>query len=158
MPGAFARPPDPLPGPRRAHPAHERIHVLVAKRADVEQPGVSWSWADRQEMFVPPSSTAVSRMSGLGSDVMPNDPHGDLTIDVRQYGARGDGVHDDTDAIQQAFTAASYGHLGTTVFLPPGAYKISRMLTLADATGLVVKGSGGRTRNTSNAWPFGMGK
>src|SRR5256885_16882604 len=77
---------------------------------------------------------------------MPNDQHGDLTIDVRQYGARGDGVHDDTDAIQQAFTAASYGHLGTTVFLPPGAYKISRMLTLADATGLVVKGSGGGHR------------
>src|SRR5204862_4672044 len=77
---------------------------------------------------------------------MPNDEHGALTIDVRQYGARGDGVHDDTDAIQQAFTASSQGHLGTTVFLPPGAYKISRTLTLADATGLVVKGSGGRTR------------
>ena len=76
---------------------------------------------------------------------MPNDQH-DLTIDVRQYGARGDGVHDDTDAIQQAFTAASQGHLGTTVVLPPGAYKISGTLTLADATGLVVRGSGGRTR------------
>jgi Pectate lyase superfamily protein len=76
---------------------------------------------------------------------MPNDEHAP-TIDVRQYGARGDGVHDDTDAIQQAFAAASQNHLGATVLLPPGSYKISRTLTLSDVTGLVVKGSGGRTR------------
>jgi len=73
---------------------------------------------------------------------MPGD-HGE--IDVRQYGARGNAVHDDTDAIQQAFADASEDHVGSTVVLPPGTYKISRTLTLTDATGLVVKGAGGRT-------------
>jgi len=80
----------------------------------------------------------------LRCGVMPDDQQG--AINVRQYGARGDGVRDDTTAIQQAFTAASQGHLGTTVLLPAGDYKISRTLLLSDATGLVVKGSGGRTR------------
>src|SRR5262252_5581217 len=79
----------------------------------------------------------------LRSGGMPDD-HG--AIDVRDYGARGDGVRDDTASIQQAFTVAVQGHLGTTVLLPAGTYKITRTLVLSDATGLVVKGSGGRTR------------
>jgi len=67
-------------------------------------------------------------------------------IDVRQYGARGDGVHDDTDAIQQAFTAATRNRLGATVVMPSGTYRITGTLTLADVTGLIVQGRGGRTR------------
>src|SRR5437762_8032142 len=131
-------PPAQLPeGGRRRHTNSKTV---------VDEPGVKRSWRTAKKCSCRASSTAVSRRPGIGSDAMPNDQHGELTIDVRQYGARGDGVRDDTDAIQQAFTAASQGHLGATVVLPPGAYKISGTLTLADATGLVVRGSGGRTR------------
>jgi pectate lyase-like protein len=78
---------------------------------------------------------------------MTDDKHEDgLMIDVRLYGARGDGASDDTAAIQAAFNAATKNRLGTTVIIPSGAYKITGTLTLADVTGLVVIGSGGRTR------------
>src|SRR2546422_1918031 len=76
---------------------------------------------------------------------MTDDKHEDgLMIDVRLYGARGDGASDDTAAIQAAFNTATKNRLGATVIIPSGAYKITGTLTLADVTGLVVIGSGGR--------------
>jgi len=49
------------------------------------------------------------------------------TIDVTIYGAKGDGVTDDTAAIQAAFTAAynSNGTAQKTVFFPSGQYVVS---------------------------------
>lgn len=44
-------------------------------------------------------------------------------IDVRDYGAKGDGSTDDTLAIQAAFTAAN-SQPGATVFIPPGEYMV----------------------------------
>ncbi len=48
-------------------------------------------------------------------------------LDVRQYGATGDGVTDDTAAIQAAINAASAGG-GGIVWLPTGTYLISDQL------------------------------
>ena len=45
---------------------------------------------------------------------------------VRDFGAVGDGLHDDTAAIQKALNVA-----GATVLLPKGFYRISRTLTMA---------------------------
>ncbi|MGD0306776.1 MAG: glycosyl hydrolase family 28-related protein, partial [Candidatus Acidiferrales bacterium] len=51
-------------------------------------------------------------------------------VDVTAYGAKGDGVTDDTAAIQSAITAVcgSYGHNigGGTIFFPPGVYLVSQ--------------------------------
>lgn len=67
-------------------------------------------------------------------------------LDVRWFGAVGDGVTDDTAAIQAAIDAAissTGGYAaGTTVWLPPGQYKITDTVTIADVNGLVVRGSG----------------
>jgi hypothetical protein len=49
-------------------------------------------------------------------------------FDVRAYGAKGDGVADDTAEIQAAITAAATGGL---VFLPAGNYKITGTLTIS---------------------------
>ncbi len=51
-------------------------------------------------------------------------------VDVTAYGAKGDGVTDDTAAIQSAITAVcgTYGHNigGGTIFFPPGVYLVSQ--------------------------------
>ena len=47
---------------------------------------------------------------------------------AKQYGAKGDGDSDDTDAIQAAVDAAAA--TGGTVFLPKGCYRISRTINM----------------------------
>jgi hypothetical protein len=56
-------------------------------------------------------------------------------VSVRDFGARGDGVTDDTAAIQAAFTN------GGVVYFPPGTYKISSSLNL-DISVAGIKGLG----------------
>lgn len=50
------------------------------------------------------------------------------SVSVKDFGAIGDGVTDDTNAIQQAIDEASLGC--KTVFVPVGTYKITRSLDL----------------------------
>lgn len=50
---------------------------------------------------------------------------------VKGFGAKGDGVTDDTAAIQAAINATSKGGI---VFLPPGTYLISSTLVIGDGT------------------------
>ena len=51
-------------------------------------------------------------------------------INVLDYGAKGDGVTDDTAAIQAAITAAGAGN-GNTVFIPAGTYICSAPIDMA---------------------------
>lgn len=57
-------------------------------------------------------------------------------VNVRDFGAKGDGVTDDTTAIQAALDAAK----GKIAFFPPGVYAVSD--TLIARTGTKVQGSG----------------
>jgi len=60
------------------------------------------------------------------------------TFNVKDYGAVGDGITDDTAAIQACFDAAEcyyqlecfFNKYGSEriIFLPPGAYKVSGIL------------------------------
>ena len=54
-------------------------------------------------------------------------------INVKDFGAKGDGVTDDTTAIQAAFQAA-YDRGGATVFAPEGIYKLTNHLFLGSNT------------------------
>ena len=60
-------------------------------------------------------------------------------IDVKAYGAKGDGANDDTAAIQSAINAL--GGNGGTVFFPPGSYYIKSSL-MSNASNLVLRGAG----------------
>ena len=52
---------------------------------------------------------------------------GDKTFDVTKFGARGDGKHDDTSSIQDAFQAAANASGGTVLF-PSGGSFMTRAL------------------------------
>ena len=52
-------------------------------------------------------------------------------INVRERGARGDGAHDDTDAIQRAINES---RAGTPVVIPAGRYRIRKTIVLHDET------------------------
>jgi hypothetical protein len=63
----------------------------------------------------------------------------------RDYGARGDGVTDDTPAIQKAVDAAARASNAAIAYLPAGTYAISKVLQIT-GRGFYVGGSGWATR------------
>jgi hypothetical protein len=67
-------------------------------------------------------------------------------VNVRSYGAKGDGVTDDTAAIQAAITAANPGR---TVYFPSGTYKITSTIALTNVTGVRLRGEHGRSYASS---------
>jgi polygalacturonase len=58
----------------------------------------------------------------------PSRQRGTAVLDVRNYGAFGDGVHDDTAAIQKAIN--SLPSTGGTVFVPAGTYLINAVTSI----------------------------
>ena len=70
----------------------------------------------------------------------------DGVINVRRYGARGDGIADDTQAFRDAFDAAVTREeergVGYTVWVPKGVYKISEPLILEEVRGFKFEGAG----------------
>jgi hypothetical protein len=68
-----------------------------------------------------------------------------LSFNVQRYGAVGDGVTDDTEAIQDALDAAgeevASDVYGATVSVPPGVYLISDQIIIPSAVSLVGSGS-----------------
>lgn len=68
-------------------------------------------------------------------------------VSVKDFGAVGDGVTDDTSAIQAAINAASGGN--STVYMPDGVYRITSGLTIPD-DGITIEGHGfGRSLSIS---------
>lgn len=81
-------------------------------------------------------------------------------INVRDYGAKGDGVNDDTRAIQDALDAAYDGHGGSegryaneSVFFPNGWYITSAPLRLDEVAGANIYGEGRLATTIQNNTP-----
>lgn len=74
-----------------------------------------------------PSSHYVTLNSGLYAKLLTGD-----MCNIRQYGAIGDGVHDDTLAIQQCVTDASAKN--GVVYVPQGKYKLTGTIDLSNVT------------------------
>lgn len=65
------------------------------------------------------------------------------TFNVKDYGASGNGVTDDTAAVSSAVSAAISAGGGTVAF-PSGSYKLSSTLNLVGSSGITLLGSTGK--------------
>jgi hypothetical protein len=76
-------------------------------------------------------------------------------ISVKDFGAVGNGIADDTVAVQAAITAAMVG-TANNVFFPAGTYKISATLTIPNVVNgkAVIYGSGAQIQATHNGVLF----
>lgn len=72
---------------------------------------------------------------------------GSAVINVKAYGAVGDGTADDTAALQAALRDVPVA--GGTVYFPPGTYLTSGGLRVACPTAIVGAGAGDETRDTA---------
>jgi hypothetical protein len=66
------------------------------------------------------------------------------------FGAKGDGVTDDTNALQDAFNAAGNGIGNSTLYLPPGTYLITRTLSINNRLNISIIGD--NPANTIIKW------
>jgi len=73
-------------------------------------------------------------------------------FNVKAYGAKGNGVNDDTASIQNAFNACVAAGSGNVLRIPPGTYKITSQLTfLASGIAFNIIATGARLLWTSNS-------
>ncbi|MET3699512.1 pectate lyase-like protein [Bacillus oleivorans] len=88
--------------------------------------------------------------SGIGSETI-NGSRLDIVegehVNVKRFGAKGDEVTDDTQAIKDAIAHANANNLN--VYIPKGVYKVTSTITLP--TGVNLIGAGGWTQRTTIA-------
>ena len=76
-----------------------------------------------------------------------------VTLNVRNFGAYGDGIHDDTGAVQAAVTACP---LQSRVLFPEGVYKVSCIFLKSDITLHLEKMCPGETTMGEESGRFGF--
>jgi hypothetical protein len=91
--------------------------------------GGPWGWSEPIRLRVEPEPTVSGPV-----------------VNVREQGAKGDGLTDDTEALQKAVTLAA--EQKGIVFLPAGIYAISRTLSLPPGT--VFRGQTAQTTTITN--------
>jgi hypothetical protein len=89
------------------------------------------------------SSSAITSVSDVRTwfAARPVVDAGGQTYNVKAYGAKGDGVTDDTASIQATFSAAAASGAGGTVLFPPGKYLVSSQIAV-QISNLEVRGYG----------------
>ena len=110
------------------------------------------SWVDGSSGGTPLSAARLNNMeTGIGAAITTVDAKAAFepkhTINVKDYGATGDGVTNDGPGLQAAFNAAS--GLGSAVSIPPGNYFTNQDLSLPHGVP-VVGGGASKTRIFGN--------
>ena len=77
-----------------------------------------------------------------------------LTLDIRQFGAKGDGVTDNSVAFREAMEAASRAAGGAEVLLPPGSWLTAPFNLTSHLTLNVSRGATLLASEDPDAWPI----
>jgi len=91
-------------------------------------------WGERGELWSPEGRLPDFSYAGYHRGEMPI-PNLPVQTDVRDFGAVGDGVTDDSDAFLRAIDSVNYG----AVFIPNGRYLLTQVLAI-DKSGVVLRG------------------
>lgn len=110
--------------------------LAAATTVSAETPMYSELWGRAGERWSPDSRLPDYSFAGYerGEKAIPVLPTG---ASVHDYGARGDGEHDDTEAFRQAIAATASG----AIEIPPGRYVITDILDIRKS-GIVLRGAG----------------
>lgn len=100
---------------------------------------------------IPTGGTVGQFLAKLSSTAADVDWRSGSFLNVLDYGATGDGVTDDTAAIQATIAAAAASTATRTVFLPPGTYLLASNLTLPGKVSLVGCGNSTVLQGGTNA-------
>jgi hypothetical protein len=71
-------------------------------------------------------------------------------VNIKSFGCIGDGIADDTIALQKAIDAAASENMAGEIFIPGGVYRITNTLTLQGKQGVIFRGQG---CSKFTAWP-----
>lgn len=93
-------------------------------------------WGERGEKWSPSSRLPDFSFAGYQRGEKPL-PHVSPGVSVKTFGARGDGLADDTQAFLDALANVKSG----AIEIPPGRYKITRILEMTHP-GVVLRGAG----------------
>ncbi len=91
-------------------------------------PHQRFAWTDGNVLYARNGTNTGWAIDGRLAPFAP--ASADYVVNVRSYGATGDGTTDDTAACQAALTAAA----NRALFFPPGRYRITSTLTLANVS------------------------
>ncbi|RKX39850.1 MAG: hypothetical protein DRP64_13625 [Verrucomicrobia bacterium] len=111
------------------------ILILLSSHATAQQM-YSELWGEHGEKWTPQSRLPDFSFAGYRFSEVPL-PEPDMASNVRDFGAKGDGMHDDTQAFIRAIEETESG----AIFIPAGRYAISDILWIKKPS-LVLRGEG----------------
>lgn len=112
------------------------LFTLFALSSTLQAADVSELWGKNGEKWDPAGRLPDVSFAGYacGEKPVPTPP---VSVDVRSFGAKGDGITDDSAAFLEAIAKTTRG----VIFIPPGKYKITRILEITRPE-VILRGAG----------------
>ena len=141
----FTNPPNAAPPVRLANPAGIQQLLIVSNNRSPQTAAVVDKGPNSRVTEVPEGERGPILTAPTQSFLRDTWPTSGKVFDVvRDFGAKGTGAADDSDALQKAIDAAREEGEGAVVYLPGGQYKLTRALQVTGG-GYSISGTGFRS-------------